>query len=111
MHNIFYLGLSGEHRCPLGYLFHLGLHGIFKKRNTCLPSNEENDSKCGLCDFKIYVVTTHAVVNFPCNISIFFLLFQNFLIRKGFKNNLKRTKSATKLDRKRAASQAVDSDG
>ena len=38
-------------------------------------------------------------------------LFQNFLIRKGFKNNLKRTKSATKLDRKRAASQAVESDG
>ena len=22
MHNIFYLGLSGEHRCPLGYLFY-----------------------------------------------------------------------------------------
>ena len=22
MHNIYYLGLSGEHRCPLGYLFH-----------------------------------------------------------------------------------------
>ena len=21
MHNIYYLGLSGEHRCPLGYLF------------------------------------------------------------------------------------------
>ena len=21
MHNIFHLGLSGEHRCPLGYLF------------------------------------------------------------------------------------------
>ena len=21
MHNIFYLGLSGEHCCPLGYLF------------------------------------------------------------------------------------------
>ena len=25
MHNIYYLGLSGEHRCPLGYLFsHVG---------------------------------------------------------------------------------------
>ena len=23
MHNIFYLGLSGEHRCPLGYLLFL----------------------------------------------------------------------------------------
>ena len=22
MHNIYYLGLSGEHRCPLGYLFY-----------------------------------------------------------------------------------------
>ena len=21
MHNIYFLGLSGEHRCPLGYLF------------------------------------------------------------------------------------------
>ena len=21
MHNIYYLGLSGEHRCPLGYLY------------------------------------------------------------------------------------------
>ena len=41
----------------------------------------------------------------------FFLLFQNFLIRKGFKNNLKRTKSAAKLDRKHAAPQAVDGDG
>ena len=23
MHNIYYLGLSGEHRCPLGYLFNI----------------------------------------------------------------------------------------
>ena len=25
MHNIYYLGLSGEHRCPLGYLFHFSM--------------------------------------------------------------------------------------
>ena len=24
MHNIYYLGLSGEHRCPLGYLLEVG---------------------------------------------------------------------------------------
>ena len=28
MHNIYYLGLSGEHRCPLGYLFKLNLFAL-----------------------------------------------------------------------------------
>ena len=30
MHNIYYLGLSGEHRCPLGYLFFMCAVVIFR---------------------------------------------------------------------------------
>ena len=29
MHNIYYLRLSGEHRCPLGYLFFFLLTDLF----------------------------------------------------------------------------------
>ena len=34
MHNIYYLGLSGEHRCPLGYLFYKECTVYIKRTET-----------------------------------------------------------------------------
>ena len=40
MNNIYYLGLSGEHRCPLGYLFLIGSFNApnFEKVGSILVS-------------------------------------------------------------------------
>ena len=34
MHNIYYLGLSGEHRCPLGYLFYFCSKPLWRNEDT-----------------------------------------------------------------------------
>ena len=43
MHSIYYLGLSGEHRCPLGYLFGLLLCGCLRQVFTVCVVLESRD--------------------------------------------------------------------